>query len=79
LRYVKAFIWLPLVAIWVILDQREPFRSNFGLTILCALASATPVAIVLAIVQRRQKQRDKRADLSTKMKVEEEERSKTGH
>jgi hypothetical protein len=62
MRYVKALVWLPLVVIWVVLDQREPFRSHFWLTVVCALASATPIAIAIAIFQHRKKQQDKNSN-----------------
>jgi len=39
-RHPRTALLLVLVAVWVVLDQKEPFRSHFGLTLLgCGLSA----------------------------------------
>jgi hypothetical protein len=49
---------ITLGVIWVILDRKEPFRSHFWLTMLCAGASAVLMFVgfvLVGLIRRRVK------------------------
>jgi multisubunit Na+/H+ antiporter MnhC subunit len=52
-RSVRIILSLLLIGIWVALDQREPFRSHFGLTLLGSGVSAIVVGGVVYLLGRR--------------------------